>query len=84
MFGIAFESKDAPVKDTVYYTGKAGPEWLSRNPDDTFYGYGETHAKNEGWRMKARTFVLDGYTPIVVKDEATTQFVVESDGGHTD
>lgn len=81
MFGIAFKHNEDPA-DTLYYTGKAGPEWLSRNPEDAFCAYNETHARNEGWRMKGRSYALDGYTPTVIKKNP--QFVVESDGGHTD
>lgn len=79
-FGIAFERRDNP-DDTLYYTGKAGPEWLSKNPADAFCAFDEKYAISEGWAMKGRSFVLDGYVPITVHP---AQFVVESDGGHTD
>jgi hypothetical protein len=50
--GVVAENKQTGEK--LYYTGKAGEQWLSPNPADAFVGYNEAGAMYKAGKFNAQ------------------------------
>lgn len=80
---IAFKSKE--TGHVIYYTGKAGGDWVSPNRDDAFFGYSPQGAEFIGRKMMRFSPVpADKYELIVLRKDEPALATCESEGGQID
>lgn len=93
MYAIAFKPKETNTR-LLYYSGKAGGDYLTTEIEEAFFGYSSEYARYKGRAMHNNSFPLAQLDPVVAKrvgdevvlvdEDCKFIYFTESEGGLTD